>query len=76
MDRENVTALTSSTKNELSGELPDWEHGALTQAFLGALTGAADSQGIVKLSALTTKGRRHLGMHVNFNGDLFVARHY
>ena len=22
-----------------------------------------------------TKGRQHLGMHINFNGDLFVASH-
>jgi hypothetical protein len=86
MDLENVTVLTSSKKNELSLELPDWKHGALTQAFLDALVGAADSQGIVRLSALTdamendvqslTKGRQHLGMHVNFSGGLFVAHHY
>jgi WD40 repeat protein len=86
MDLENVTVLTSSKKNELSEELPEWKHGALAQAFLDALAGAADSQGIVKLSALIdamenevqslTKGRQHLGMHVNFSGDLFVARHY
>src|SRR5262249_1265024 len=42
MDLENVTVLTSSKKNELSQELPDWKHGALTQAFLDALVGAAD----------------------------------
>ena len=86
MDLENVTVLTSSKKNELSEELPDWRHGALAQAFLDALVGAADSQGIVRLSALTdamenevqslTNGRQHLGMHINFNGDLFVASHY
>ena len=86
MDLENVTVLTSSKKTELSEELPDWKHGALAQAFLDALTGAGDSQGIVKLSALAdamenevqslTKGRQHLGMHINFNGDLFVASHY
>lgn len=86
MDLENVTVLTSSRRNELSEELPDWKHGALAQAFLDALAGAADAQGIVKLSALTeaieneiqslTKGRQHLGMHVNFNGDLFVAKRY
>jgi hypothetical protein len=23
-----------------------------------------------------TKGRQHLGMHVNFSGDLFMASHY
>jgi len=86
MDMENVTVLTSSKKNELSEELPQWEHGALTKAFLDALAGASDPEGIVKLSALTdameneleslTKGRQHLGMHVNFNADLFVANHY
>jgi WD40 repeat protein len=85
MDLENVTVLTSSKKGELSQELPDWKHGALAQAFLDALAGAADSQGIVRLSALTeamendvqslTKDRQHLGMHVNFNGALFVASH-
>jgi hypothetical protein len=78
--------LTSSKKNELSQELPQWKHGALAQAFLDALAGAADSQGIVRLSALTdameneiqslTKGRQHLGMHLNFSGDPFVASHY
>jgi WD40 repeat protein len=86
MDLENVTVLTSSKKNELSEELPAWKHGALAQAFLDALAGAVDSKGIVRLSALTdamenevqslTKGRQHLGMHVNFSGDLFVAGHY
>jgi WD40 repeat protein len=86
LDLENVTVLTSSKKNELSQELPDWKHGALAQAFLDALAGAADSQGIVRLSALTdameneikslTKDRQHLGMHINFSGDLFVASHY
>jgi hypothetical protein len=86
MDLENVTVLTSSKKNELSKELPDWKHGALAQAFLDALAGAADSQGIVKLSALTdameneikslSKDQQHLGMHINFSGDLFVASHY
>jgi DNA-binding beta-propeller fold protein YncE len=85
MDLENVTVLTSSKKGELSEELPDWKHGALAQAFLGALVGAADPQGIVRLSALAeamandvqslTKGRQHLGMHINFSGDLFVASH-
>ena len=86
MNLKNVTVLTSSGENELSAELPEWKHGALAEAFLDALQGAADSQGIVKLSALTnamenevqslTKGRQHLGMHVNFSGDLFMASHY
>ncbi len=87
MDMENVTVLTSSKKNELSQELPVWRHGAFTQAFLDALSGAADPEGhgIIRLSALTdamdaelktlTKGRQHLGLHVNFGGDLFVASH-
>jgi WD40 repeat protein len=85
MDLENVTVLTSSKKDEKSEELPGWKHGALAQAFLDALAGAADSEGIIKLSALTeamendvqslTKERQHLGMHVNFNANLFVARH-
>jgi uncharacterized caspase-like protein len=86
MDMENVTVLTSSKRNELSEELPEWKHGALAEAFLDALKGAGDAEGIVKLSALTdamenevkslTKGRQHLGMHVNFSGDLFMAGHY
>jgi hypothetical protein len=86
MDMENVTVLTSSRRNELSEELPEWKHGALAESFLDALKGAADSEGIVRLSTLTdamenevqslTKGRQHLGMHVNFSGALFVARHY
>jgi hypothetical protein len=85
MDMENVTVLSSSRKNELSQELPSWRHGAFTQAFLDALIGAADSHGVIRLSALTdameaevqtlTHGQQHLGMHVNFGGDLFVANH-
>jgi uncharacterized caspase-like protein len=86
LNMENVTVLTSSDKNGLSEELPEWKHGALTQAFLDALSSAADAQGIVRLSALTdamdtelqslTHGRQRLGMHVNFGGDLFMASHY
>jgi uncharacterized caspase-like protein len=86
MDLENVTVLTSSKKNELSEELPEWKHGALAEAFLDALKGAADAEGIVRLSALTdamenevkslTHDRQHLGMHVNFNANLFMASHY
>ena len=87
MDMENVTVLTSSKKNELSQELPVWRHGAFTQAFLDALSGAADPEGhgIIRLSALTdaidaelqrlTKSQQHLGLHVNFGGDLFVVSH-
>jgi Caspase domain len=86
MDLENVTVLTSSKRNELSEELPEWKHGALAQAFLDALAGSADSKGIVTRSTLTdamedevhslTKGRQNLGMHANFSGDLFMASHY
>jgi WD40 repeat protein len=86
MDLENVTVLTSSKKNELSEELPEWKHGALAEAFLDALKGSADAEGVIRLSALTdaienevqslTKGRQHLGMHVNFNGALLMAAHY
>jgi WD40 repeat protein len=86
MDLENVTVLSSSKKNELSEELPEWKHGALAEAFLDALKGAPDAEGIIRLSALTdameteiqslTKGRQHLSMHVNFSGDLFVAGHF
>jgi WD40 repeat protein len=86
MNMENVTVLTSYDKNGLSEELPGWAHGALAQAFLDALTGAADAEGIVRLTALTdamdnelrslTNRRQSLGMHVNFGGDLFVANHY
>jgi WD40 repeat protein len=85
MNLEKVSVLTSSEKDELSKELPGWKHGALAQAFLDALVGAADPQGIVWLSALTdamdkdvqslTRGRQHLGMHINFSGGLFVASH-
>jgi WD40 repeat protein len=86
MDLENVTVLTSSKKNEKSEELPEWKHGALAEAFLDALKGAQAFEGIIRLSALTdamenevkslTHDRQHLGMHVNFSGDLFVAGHY
>ena len=83
MNMENVTVLTSSDKKGLSEELPNWRHGALAQAFLDSLTGAADADGIVRLTALTaamdnelqslTNRRQSLGMHVNFGGDLFVG---
>ena len=62
------------------------EANTLAQAFMDALAGAADPQGIVRLSALTeamendvqslTKDRQHLGSHTNFNDKLFVASHY
>ncbi len=89
MDLENVTVLSSSRKNEESQELPAWKHGAFTQSFLDALGGAADPEGhgVIRLSGLTdamdaeiqslTRGMKpqHLGLHVNFGGDLFVANH-
>jgi len=83
MDLENVTVLTSSKKNEQSQELSVWRHGALSQAFLDALRAAGDSDGVVKLSAIVeamtnevkslTKDKQHLGMHMNYDADLFVA---
>jgi Caspase domain len=86
MDLENVTVLTSSKKNELSEELPEWKHGALAEAFLDALKGAPATEGVISLSALTdamenevrslTKEKQHLGMHVNFSGYLIMASHY
>ena len=86
MNMKNVTVLTSSGENELSEELPEWGHGALAEAFLDALKGAADPQGIIRVYPLIdamdnevqslTKGRQHLGTHPNFNGDLFMASHY
>jgi WD40 repeat protein len=86
LDIDNVTVLTSSRKTENSEELPEWKHGAFAQAFLDALVGAGDSQGIVTVSTLEdamenevgklTRNRQHVGMHRNFSGDLFVAGHY
>jgi hypothetical protein len=83
MNMENVTVLTSSDKKGLSEELPNWRHGALAQAFLDSLAFAGDADGIVRLTALTaamdnelgslTNHRQSLGMHVNFDGDLFVG---
>ena len=83
MDLENVTVLTSSKKNELSQELDGWGHGALSQAFLDALRAAGDSDGVVKLSAIVdamanevkslTKDKQHLGMHMNYDTNMFIA---
>jgi uncharacterized caspase-like protein len=85
MDMANVTVLTSSKENEQSQELSKWKHGAFTKAFLDALSGAADPEGrgVIKLSALAgamyaelptlTRDQQHLGLHVNFEGDLFVV---
>ena len=86
LNMDNVTVLTSSDEKGLSEELPTWRHGALAQAFLDALTGAGDSNGIIRLTALInqmdselralTQGRQSLGQHANFGGDLFMAGHY
>ena len=83
MNLKNVTVLTSSDENELSRELVEWGHGALSQAFLDALRAAADSDGVVKLSAIVgamandvkslTKDKQHLGMHINYDADMFIA---
>jgi WD40 repeat protein len=86
LNMDNVTVLTSSDEKGLSEELPAWRHGALAQAFLDALTGAGDSNGIIRLTGLInqmdgdlrtlTQGRQSLGQHANFGGDLFMASHY
>jgi WD40 repeat protein len=86
LNMDNVTVLTSSDEKGLSEELPAWQHGALAQAFLDALPGAGDSNGVIRLTALInqmdgdlhtlTQGRQSLGQHANFGGDLFMASHY
>ncbi len=85
MNMDNVTVLTSSSKNELSQELPSWGHGAFTQVFLDALSGRADpeGQGVISMPELIkamdrdlnelTKGQQHLGPRMNFLGDVFVV---
>jgi WD40 repeat protein len=83
LNMDNVTVLTSSDEKGLSEELPTWRHGALAQAFLDALAGAGDSNGVIRLTALInqmdgdlrtlTQGRQSLGQHANFGGDLFMA---
>jgi len=85
--RDTVTVLTSSTKDEFSLESPAWNHGAFTQAFLDALGGGAhpDDQGRISMPELAkamdkdldalTKGKQHLGPHVNFLSDVFVVSH-
>jgi hypothetical protein len=87
VNMDNVTVLTSSKKDELSQELPAWSHGAFTQAFLDALGGSADpdGHGVISMPELAkamdkdlyslTKGKQHLGPHVNFLSDVFVVNH-
>jgi len=66
-----------------------WNHGAFTEAFLDALAGGAraDDQGRISMPELAkamdkamdkdldglTKGKQHLGPHVNFLTDMFVV---
>jgi hypothetical protein len=85
MNLDNVTVLTSSRKDELSQESPAWNHGAFTQAFLDALNGGADREGhgVISMPELAaamdkdletlTKGKQHLGPHLNFLDDVFVV---
>lgn len=82
---DNVTVLTSSRKDELSQESSAWNHGAFTQAFLDALNGGADPEGhgVISMPELAramdkdletlTKGKQHLGPHLNFLSDVFVV---
>jgi uncharacterized caspase-like protein len=82
---DNVTVLTSSKKDEFSRESSAWNHGAFTQAFLDALSGGADPEGrgVISMPELAramdkyletlTKGKQHLGPHVNFMSDVFVV---
>jgi WD40 repeat protein len=85
---QNVAVLMSSSKDELSNELPEYGHGAFAQAFLDALGSAGDHEGVVSLSALVDsmdeevqeltknlKYKQHLGRNLNFNTKLFVASH-
>jgi hypothetical protein len=41
-----MSRCASSDKNGLSEELPERRHGALIEAFLDAIAGAAGAQGI------------------------------
>lgn len=85
VNMDNVTVLTSSKKDEPSQENASWKHGAFTKAFLDAIGGEADPQGhgMITMAELAsamdkevetlTKGKQHLGPHVNFlNDEVFV----
>ena len=62
-----------------------WNHGAFTEAVLDALAGGAraEDQGRISMPELAkamdkdldglTKGKQHLGPHVNFLTDMFVV---
>jgi WD40 repeat protein len=81
----NITVLTSSSKNELSREDPQWGNGAFTKIVLEALSSKADANrnGLISVSELTgyltrhvpglTDGAQHPGVEMRFDGDVFVA---
>jgi uncharacterized caspase-like protein len=83
--KNSVTVLSSSTKDEVSKELPAWKHGALAQALLDALGGGAraNDEGRISMPELAkamdkdldtlTKGGQHLSPHVNFLSDVFFV---
>ena len=85
VNMDNVTVLTCSLKDELSHEDPAFKHGAFTQVFLNAVAGGADPSGRGVISTVDlakamnaelgklTMGKQHLGMHVNFDDDVFVV---
>ena len=87
VNMDNVTVLTSSTKDELSKEDPALKHGAFTQAFLDAIGGRAipPGHGVISTGELAramrdeverlTNGKQHLGMHLNFADDVFIVSH-
>jgi WD40 repeat protein len=81
----NVTVLTSSSKNEFSREDEKWNHGAFTQVLLDALGKDADENhdGLISMSELTdyvlthvislTEGQQHPGVEQRGGGELFIA---
>ena len=81
----NITVLTSSSKDELSREDPQWGNGAFTKIVLEALSSKADANrnGLISISELTgyltrhvpglTDGAQHPGVEMRFDGDVFVA---
>jgi WD40 repeat protein len=87
VNMDNVSVLTSSSKDELSREDPAWRHGAFTKAFLDAVGGGADplGRGVISTGDLAkamkdeverlTNGQQHVGMHLNFADDVFVVSH-
>jgi hypothetical protein len=81
----NVTVLTSSTKNEFSREDDKWNNGAFTKVLLDALGKDADEDhdGLISMSDLTryvsthvirlTEGQQHPGVEQRFEGEVFIA---